>query len=375
MTAAKELAMASFRDIDVTDKNRVKVIKWLKNFYDEYDGIKDLKGLYLHGPFGSGKTYLISALLNELKNKKRAEVCIIYFQEVLRELKDDWNTYVEKTNYYSNVPILLLDDIGAEQVSEWGRDEVLGTILQNRMNKHLITFFTSNLTMKELEYALSTTKSNVDNVKARRIIEEILETKTELLPNYLNVTLTPSNPLLHPARLYGIFKDYSNGKTYDKIPLFYEEWDDFSSDVYIKCDNELHDIIDKLEKIDLSKVIRVLPYYESTDNKSLTRKINSIKGFKGITTPSKKVENGYIPDLSSRYFCADIPYGLLIIKDFGLITNTKTPMIDEILYWYQKLINKEYINENGQLGKDTKDLNLPSNFGINTIDKIYEFYN
>jgi len=173
MTAAKELAMASFRDIDVTDKNRVKVIKWLKNFYDEYDGIKDLKGLYLHGPFGSGKTYLISALLNELKNKKRAEVCIIYFQEVLRELKDDWNTYVEKTNYYSNVPILLLDDIGAEQVSEWGRDEVLGTILQNRMNKHLITFFTSNLTMKELEYALSTTKSNVDNVKARRIIERI----------------------------------------------------------------------------------------------------------------------------------------------------------------------------------------------------------
>jgi len=173
MTAAKELAMASFKDIDVTDKNRVKVIKWLKNFYDEYDGIKDLKGLYLHGPFGSGKTYLISALLNELKNKKRAEVCIIYFQEVLRELKDDWNTYVEKTNYYSNVPILLLDDIGAEQVSEWGRDEVLGTILQNRMNKHLITFFTSNLTMKELEYALSTTKSNVDNVKARRIIERI----------------------------------------------------------------------------------------------------------------------------------------------------------------------------------------------------------
>lgn len=172
-TTAKELENASFKDIDVTDKNRVKAIKWLKNFYDEYDGIKDLKGLYLHGPFGSGKTYLISALLNELKNKKRVEVCVIYFQEVLRELKDDWDTYVEKTNYYSNVPILLLDDIGAEQVSEWGRDEVLGTILQNRMNKHLVTFFTSNLTINELEYALSVTRSNVDSVKARRIIERI----------------------------------------------------------------------------------------------------------------------------------------------------------------------------------------------------------
>jgi len=173
MTEAKELEMASFKDIDVTDKKRVEVIRWLKKFYDEYDGVKYLKGLYLHGPFGSGKTYLISALLNELKKKKKAEVCIIYFQEVLRELKDDWNTYVEKTNYYSNVPILLIDDIGAEQVSEWGRDEVLGTILQNRMNKHLTTFFTSNLTIKELEYAFAATRSSVDNVKARRIIERI----------------------------------------------------------------------------------------------------------------------------------------------------------------------------------------------------------
>lgn len=211
--------------------------------------------------------------------------------------------------------------------------------------------------------------------KTRKIFEEIFDTETELLPNYLNVTLTPSNPLLHPSRLYGIFKDYSIGKTYDRIPLFYEEWDEFSSDVYIKCDNELHNIIDKLNKIDLSKVIRVLPYYESTDKESLTKKIRSIQGFKGITTPSKQTENGYIPDLSSRYFSADIPYGLLIIKDFGLITNTETPMIDEILYWYQNLVNKEYINQNKQLGKDTKDLNLPSNFGIDTIEKIYKFYN
>jgi len=50
---------------------------------------------------------------------------------------------------------------------------VLGTILQNRMNKHLTTFFTSNLTIKELEYAFAATRSSVDNVKARRIIERI----------------------------------------------------------------------------------------------------------------------------------------------------------------------------------------------------------
>lgn len=172
-TAGKELINARFKDIDIKDKNRVKLIKWLKEFYDKYDGISDAKGLYLHGAFGSGKTYLIYALLNELKINKRVDYIAIYYPDALKELKDDWNLYHTKIEKYSSVDILLLDDIGAEQVSEWGRDEVLGTILQNRMNNHLTTFFTSNLTKDELEYHLSLTKSSLDKVKARRIMERI----------------------------------------------------------------------------------------------------------------------------------------------------------------------------------------------------------
>ena len=41
------------------------------------------------------------------------------------------------------------------------------------MNNHLTTFFTSNLTIEELEYHLSLSKSSLDKVKARRIIERI----------------------------------------------------------------------------------------------------------------------------------------------------------------------------------------------------------
>ena len=172
-TASKEFLNARFENIDVTDKKRVELIKWLKNFYDNYDGIKYQKGLYLHGVFGSGKTYLIYCLLNELKINKKADFIAIYYPETLKELKEDWDTYTDKINRYKTVPILFLDDIGAETVSEWGRDEVLGTILQHRMNNHLTTFFTSNLTIEELEYNLSLAKSSLDKVKARRIIERI----------------------------------------------------------------------------------------------------------------------------------------------------------------------------------------------------------
>ena len=69
--------------------------------------------------------------------------------------------------------MLLLDDIGAENCSNWSRDEVLGPILQYRMENHLPTFFTSNLTLDELEAALAVTSSGVDKVKAKRIIERI----------------------------------------------------------------------------------------------------------------------------------------------------------------------------------------------------------
>lgn len=169
-TILKKIRM---KDIDITDKNRVDLIKWLKKFYDHYDNTKDKKGLYLHGTFGSGKTFLLTALLNELSEKKQINYELVYFPELLRTLKDNFNLLDSKVRYYSVVDILVIDDIGAEKVSEWGRDEILGTILQARMNNHLTTFFTSNLTIDELEKHLAISKDNTDIVKARRIIERI----------------------------------------------------------------------------------------------------------------------------------------------------------------------------------------------------------
>ena len=172
-SAEKQIENARMKDIDITDKNRVAVIKWLKKFYDNYSKSSVLKGLYLHGNFGCGKTYLISALFNELKLNKKATTAIVYFPQILRTLKDDWDFFGTKMDYYQSVDLLLIDDIGAEKVTEWGRDEVLGTILQSRMNNSLPTFFTSNLSIEELEKHLATASNSVDQVKARRIIERI----------------------------------------------------------------------------------------------------------------------------------------------------------------------------------------------------------
>ena len=136
-------------------------------------GKEDTKGLYLTGSFGTGKTYLISALLNDMA-KKNIKSTIVYYPEFLRELKSSFGSdFDEKYNADKKSPILFIDDIGAENCSSWSRDEILGSILQYRMEEHLTTFFTSNLTLQELENHLSITSSGVEKVKARRIIERI----------------------------------------------------------------------------------------------------------------------------------------------------------------------------------------------------------
>ena len=176
----KDIAKASLKDIYKEDK-RLPVFKYITEFINNYDNEDKPKGLYLHGSFGSGKTYLIAALFNELAKKKNIRSVLIYYPEFLRSLKASFQTtYTEQFNYIKKVPLLLLDDIGAENCSAWARDEVLGPILQYRMDSHLPTFFTSNLTLEELETSLAMTSSGVDKVKARRIVERIKQLTTDL---------------------------------------------------------------------------------------------------------------------------------------------------------------------------------------------------
>ena len=65
------------------------------------------------------------------------------------ELYNVDDNYEERFDMVKEANLLLLDDIGAEKLSDWARDEVLGVILQYRMEEHLPTFFTSNLSLNQ----------------------------------------------------------------------------------------------------------------------------------------------------------------------------------------------------------------------------------
>ena len=147
------------------------------DFLDDFENGKQVKGLYLHGNFGCGKTYLIAAIFNELA-KEGYKSCIIFWPEFLRQ--SFYDDFKDKFEYVKKIPLLLIDDIGAEGLTAWNRDEILCPLLQYRMDNNLTTFFTSNLNMKELEEHLSNLKNSVDYVKAKRIISRINQLTIDL---------------------------------------------------------------------------------------------------------------------------------------------------------------------------------------------------
>ena len=169
----KVLQNATLSDL-INEKERDSILKYIKDFLKKKVSGENVKGMYLSGSFGSGKSYILSALLNELSNKGFKTVNV-YYPSLLKKLKASFNdyTYDETLDEIMDADILLLDDIGAENNTSWSRDEVLGTILQYRMDNDLTTFFTSNFTIDELERVLSDTKNDSDLIKARRIIERI----------------------------------------------------------------------------------------------------------------------------------------------------------------------------------------------------------
>ena len=178
MDVPREIREAKIKDIYTDDKQREKVIKWILNYIKEYKKGKFGKGLYLHGNFGCGKTYLLAPMLNELA-KENVRSLITYWPEYLRSLKSSYSSsssyeFKDKYNEVKYAKLLLIDDLGAEGVTSWSRDEILCTILQYRMQEHLPTFITSNLNLKELEEHLSVSTTNKsERVKAVRIIERI----------------------------------------------------------------------------------------------------------------------------------------------------------------------------------------------------------
>jgi hypothetical protein len=216
--------------------------------------------------------------------------------------------------------------------------------------------------------------------KCCEIMEGLFHVPCVPLMNYLTVSLTPSNPILHTARVYSLFRNYQIGQAYESPFSLYADWSDEASEILLDMDGELQLFTQSMNPLDLSGVISLVNHYEtgtaeskSEQVKKMTAKIRSLKFLKDAA-PLKQVQGRYVPDLESRYFREDFPYGLAVIKGFCEIGGIKTPGIDQVLAWYADITGLEYFTKNGFTGKDLKHLPLPQKYGVNSKSDIIDFY-
>lgn len=166
-----------FIDEDHQTATRMAALRAAVNFTENYQPGHFQPGLYLYGNFGVGKTYLLGAIANELAKTKGVATTMLHFPSFAVEMRNSIksNSANEKLAAVKKAPILMLDDIGADAMSKWIRDDVLGIILEYRMQEELPTFFSSNFSMKELadNHLAIDNQGDHEPLKAQRIMERI----------------------------------------------------------------------------------------------------------------------------------------------------------------------------------------------------------
>ena len=141
-----------------------------RNYVNNYKEMKSKNiGLLFYGTVGSGKSYLAAAIANALIERDKERVLMRNLSQIINDLQQggfelDRNRYIENL---SNVPLLILDDLGVERNTSYALEQVYN-VINTRCLKSNPTIITTNLPLEEL-------KKTDDSFEYKRIYSRVLE--------------------------------------------------------------------------------------------------------------------------------------------------------------------------------------------------------
>lgn len=128
----------------------------VKYYLDNFDKMRESgKGLYLYSSQkGSGKTRMAASIANDLIHNHDISVRFMTSIAILDEIKNSWDNkeYTEHQvlDVLFTVPVLIVDDFGAEKSTDWTNDRFYQIINERYLNNR-VTIFTSNMSLDNLQ--------------------------------------------------------------------------------------------------------------------------------------------------------------------------------------------------------------------------------
>ncbi len=226
----------------------------------------------------------------------------------------------------------------------------------------------------------------------RQIDEELLESicykwfgkgKVEQSENFLSLTLSVDNQIIHTSRCLGLYK--ACGPTWvnkDDVPWFYRDYDDLSARLLAKLDHDYENIRQAIKSLHPEKDFRYMLDYLALErfsyksqNTDIRESFVNSQTLVSIGTPVIQNNDGkWEVDRNHRFFLDDIYYGNMIAKWMAEMLDISTPTIDEILQWAQQVRGEKLIDKHNHLIVNSKDLQppfkhgLPSVYGFSSIE-------
>ena len=141
---SKRLKDYNFNNFKVTDVNK-KEVAIAKDYANKCINNEQENGLIITGNSGVGKTHLAASISNELirKNKLVLMGRLTSLLDMIKEtFRDNSKSENELIELFSNVDMVVIDDLGTEKISSWALDK-LYTIIENRNENKLPIIITT----------------------------------------------------------------------------------------------------------------------------------------------------------------------------------------------------------------------------------------
>jgi DNA replication protein DnaC len=139
-----KLRKATFENFEPKNESQVEAFKAMVDFVNLFDP-QESKNILLTGEYGTGKSHLVISAGKALIEKGYTVIFVDVPQlmtKIKSTFKGDGATEAEILDVLKTVDVLILDDIGAENKTDW-RTEKTFEIVNSRIGHH--TLYTSNL--------------------------------------------------------------------------------------------------------------------------------------------------------------------------------------------------------------------------------------